>query len=129
MLTAADRFIRHPAPFDREFRTKDPAPLFRREFSVGDGLLEATLSLCALGIGEGFSQEMKNVSKEMQDEIPTLDVGAVNYGSGSTGGGILDFNTLVNAFKTALEDMTVELDDREVGKFVKKTVSAAIYYS
>lgn len=83
----------------------------------------------ALGIGEGFSQEMKNVSREMQDEIPTLEAGAVNYGSGSTGGSILDFNTLVNAFKTALGDMTVELDDREVGKFVKKTVSTAIYYS
>ena len=83
----------------------------------------------ALGIEEGFSREMAQVSKDMQAEIPTLEAGAINYGSSTAGVGSLDFNTLVRAFKEALGDMTVELDDREVGKFVSKTVSTAIYYS
>ena len=96
-----------------------PSSLFRDQ--VGKNI--------ALGIEEGFSREMKNVSQEMQNEIPTLDVGAVNYGSVSTGAGSLDLNTLVRAFKEALGDMAVELDDREVGKFINKTVSTAIYYS
>ena len=54
MLTADDQFIRHPAPFDPAFRAEDPAPMFRRTFEVSAGLLEATLSLCALGSGEVF---------------------------------------------------------------------------
>ena len=83
----------------------------------------------ALGIEEGFSREMAQVSKDMQSEIPTLNAGEINYGSSTAGVGSLDFNTLVRAFKEALGDMTVELDDREVGKFVSKTVSTAIYYS
>ena len=83
----------------------------------------------ALGIGEGFAQEMSQVSKEMQDEIPTLDVGGVNYGSSSLGGvgGSLDYYSMISAFKEALGQMTVELDDKQVGKFVTKTVSSAIY--
>lgn len=83
----------------------------------------------ALGIEEGFSREMAQVSKDMQAEIPTLNAGEINYGSSTAGVGALDFNTLVRAFKEALGDMTVELDDREVGKFVSKTVATAIYYS
>lgn len=81
------------------------------------------------GISKGFSEEMAKVSKDMQAEIPTLNAGEVNYGSSTAGAGALDFNLLVRAFKEALGDMTVELDDREVGKFVQKTVSTAIYYS
>ena len=83
----------------------------------------------ALGIGEGFTDEMAQVSKDMQDQMPTLEAGAINYGSGTAGAGALDFNLLVRAFKEALGDMTVELDDREVGKFITKTVSTAIYYN
>jgi phage-related protein len=83
----------------------------------------------ALGIGEGFSDEMENVSKQMQDEIPILDVDdpSFNGGSGGVGGGALNYQAMVNAFKEALGQMTVELDDRQVGKFVKKTVEQAIY--
>jgi phage-related protein len=38
-----------------------------------------------------------------------------------------DYNNLVSAFKTALTQVKVELDDDEVGSFVTKTVSNAIY--
>ena len=34
---------------------------------------------------------------------------------------------VVDAFKEALSQMTVELDDDQVGKFVVKTVENAIY--
>ena len=37
------------------------------------------------------------------------------------------FNMVVDAFKEALSQMTVELDDDQVGKFVVKTVENAIY--
>ena len=37
------------------------------------------------------------------------------------------FNMVVDAFKEALSQMTVELDDDQVGKFVVKTVEDAIY--
>ena len=81
----------------------------------------------ALGIGEGFSEEMAQISKDMQDEIPTLDVGDISYNSGSSLGGALNYQAMIDAFKEALGQMTVELDDKQVGKFVKKTVSNAIY--
>ncbi|MBE6560173.1 MAG: hypothetical protein E7662_03525 [Ruminococcaceae bacterium] len=46
------RYIKHPAPFVREFRTEAPAPMFRRHFSVDDGLTEAKLFLTAAGIAD-----------------------------------------------------------------------------
>ena len=38
-----------------------------------------------------------------------------------------NFNSLVEAFKLALSDMKVELNDEEMGRFVDKTVANAIY--
>ncbi len=100
------------------FGISSPSKVFRDE--VGKNL--------ALGLGDGFSEEMVAVSKEMQDSIPTsFDVGAeVESSSGYVGGG-LDYFSLVNAFKEALGDMDVTLDDQKVGKFVQKTVTDAIY--
>ena len=37
------------------------------------------------------------------------------------------YNELVNAFKDALSQMKVTLDDEELGNFVEKTVADAIY--
>ena len=99
------------------FGIASPSKLFENE--VGKYLAE--------GIGVGFEDEMRSVSEDMQDAIPTsFDVGTNVNASGSLGGG-LDYFSLVNAFKTALEDMTVELDDVTVGKFIQKTVTDAIY--
>ena len=99
------------------FGINSPSRLFEDE--VGQYL--------AQGIGVGFEDEMRSVSEDMQNAIPTsFDVGTNVNASGSIGGG-LDYYTLVNAFKTALEDMTVELDDVTVGKIITKTVANAIY--
>ena len=94
-----------------------PSSLFRDQ--VGKNI--------ALGIGEGFSDEMKNVAQDMQDEIPLLDAGGANYGGSGIGSGALNYQAMVNAFKEALQEVEVVLDDRQVGKFVKKTVENAIY--
>ena len=47
-------FISHPAPYTYEYLTEEPAPLFRRRFTVREGIDTARLSVCALGLGEIF---------------------------------------------------------------------------
>ena len=83
----------------------------------------------ALGIGVGFSKEMSRVSDEMKSAIPTsFDIDtATNVRGGYSFGGSYSFNELVSALKEALTGVDVELDDIKVGKFVKKTVTDAIY--
>ena len=79
----------------------------------------------AQGYGVGFTNEMKQVAYDMKNAIPT-DLGQSNNA-------ILDSNTtasqldIISAFKTALSQMKIELDDHEVGAFVDKTVANAIY--
>ena len=97
-----------------------PSTLFRDQ--VGKNI--------ALGLGEGFTDEMQNVASEMQNAIPTnFDInGSYNGLNGSNSINTLsNYNSLVEAFTEALEGMKIELDDEEVGSFVKKTVENAIY--
>lgn len=86
----------------------------------------------ALGIGQGFTDEMKNVSRQMQSAIPTnfdTDVGLnTNTSLGSSGAyNNYNYNMMLNAFQEALGSMKIELDDEVAGKFVKDTVATAIY--
>ena len=86
----------------------------------------------ALGIGEGFSDEMKNVTAEMQDAIPTDFDTTVNgsYNGLNTSSNIDykdNYNSLVESFKQALSEMKIELDDENMGKFIDKTVARTIY--
>ena len=99
------------------FGIASPSKLFRDE--IGENL--------ALGIGEGFSDEMKNVSRQMSDSIPksfdvdtNLNVNGAKYSSG----GYLD---MVTAFKQALSEVKIVLDDEVAGEFVDKTVTRIIY--
>ena len=101
---------------------KSPSRVFKEQ--VGKNI--------ALGIGEGFTDEMKAVTREMQDALPTLEVedpnfnfsGATNFGGA---GDSVGFASMVAAFKEALSEVNIELDDQKVGKFVTKTVTKAIY--
>lgn len=82
----------------------------------------------AEGLGLGFTQEMRDVNKDINNALP--DFSGVSTATSSdnfktTGG--LDYYTMVSAFKEALESVNVELDYQKVGKFVKKTVTQAIY--
>ena len=97
------------------FGIHSPSKLFKEQ--IGENL--------ALGIGEGFSDEMDDVSRMMADSIPqSFDlepkVTGARYGNTAE----LD---MISAFKTALSQMKVYLDDEEVGTFVENTVARAIY--
>lgn len=80
----------------------------------------------ALGIGEGFMDEMAIVSREMQGAIPTdFDM---NVTSGAQrASAVSGYDAMVAAFKDALSQMKIELDDDEVGRFIDKTVTRLVY--
>lgn len=104
------------------FGIASPSKLFRDE--IGANL--------ALGIGEGFSDEMKNVEQEMKNALPTsfdVDTNLNNRNNSLNGSDInsITYFDAVNAFKDALSDMTIELDNENMGRFVRKTVTKAIY--
>lgn len=89
----------------------------------------------AQGIGVGFEDEMGNVSKQMQDAMPSPDAFAQSYNLGtvsaaqtaSTGYGYGSQANIVDAIVDALQNVRVVLDDEVAGRFVTKTVTAAIY--
>lgn len=98
----------------RLFGIHSPSTLFRDE--IGENL--------ALGIGEGFSDEMEDVSRMMADSIPTsFDINSPTI----NGARYTESLDMISAFKEALSQMTVIMDDEQFGKFVEQTVSRAIY--
>lgn len=80
----------------------------------------------ALGVGEGFENEMRQVTADMQDAIPTSFDTDLNVGSNVTTG-TNNYFSVVDAFKEALSEMKIELDDETVGRFVETTVSNAVF--
>ena len=98
------------------FGIHSPSTVFRDQ--IGKNL--------ALGIGEGFEDEMKEVTNEMQNAIPTSFDTDLNVGSNSVAGGS-NYYSMVDAFKEALSEMKIELDDEVAGRFVETTVTNAIY--
>lgn len=97
----------------------------------------------AQGIGVGFTDEMGAVEKEMANAIPIESLvtqvdsamRGLNYGINSSVNPQINpnitfdqnYQLMANAMKDALSDMEVSLDDREVGKFVTKTITEEIY--
>ena len=98
------------------FGIHSPSTVFRDE--VGKNL--------ALGIGEGFEDEMKEVTQDMQSAIPNSFDTDLNVGS-SIASGSSSYYNMVDAFKEALSEMKIELDDEVAGRFVETTVTNAIY--
>ena len=95
------------------FGINSPSRLFRDE--IGENL--------ALGIGEGFTNQMKNVSSDMADAIPkSFDVETSIKGSAQNN----PFD-MVGAFKQALSEVKIVLDDQVAGEFVDKTVTKLVY--
>lgn len=97
------------------FGIKSPSRLFKDE--IGNNL--------ALGIGEGFTDTMKNVTRDMTQAIPTEFDTSVRLNGGDEP--TLSFGAMVLAFKQALKEMKIELDDREVGNFVTRTVEREVF--
>lgn len=107
------------------FGIHSPSRLMRDE--VGKYLAE--------GIGVGFEDEMGAVSKQMIDAMPSADAFAQTYNLGtvsaaqsaSNGYGYGSQANIVDAIVEALKNVRVVLDDEVAGRFVTKTVTAAIY--
>ena len=79
----------------------------------------------ALGIGEGFGKTMSDVTRDMESSIPTEFDTNVNMKSSSSVG--TGYDNMVNAFKKALTDVKVVMNDREMGSFVEDTMERVVY--
>ena len=79
----------------------------------------------ALGVGEGFEQTMSGVTERMASAIPTdFDI-STKVNAGATGA--KSFANMVEAFKQALKEVNIVLDDEVAGKFVTDTVEKVVY--
>ena len=98
------------------FGIHSPSTVFRDE--VGKNL--------ALGLGEGFSDTMDDVTADMQGAIPTEFDTSVNMkGATSSYGSNHDY--LITAFKEALKAVRVVMNNREMGAFIVETVEREVY--
>jgi phage-related protein len=98
------------------FGINSPSRLFKDQ--IGTNL--------ALGIGEGFTDTMSDVTTDMQDALPTeFDTSVTMNGSSSSYGSNYDY--LVTAFKEALKDVKVTMNNREMGAFIVSTVEREVY--
>lgn len=95
----------------------------------------------ALGLGEGFTDTMDNVSKDMGNAVPTnfeaglnVNVGDamptdfdtnMNVNASSSYGSNYDY--MVSAFKQALQEVKVVMNNREMGAFVTDTIERVVY--
>jgi phage-related protein len=101
------------------FGIHSPSTVFRDE--VGTNL--------ALGLGEGFTNSMGSITKDMQNSIPTeFDTNAtINGISSNVPSSSNNYANMVTAFKEALSKMKIELDDEVAGRFVENTVTDLLY--
>lgn len=97
------------------FGIHSPSTVFRDE--IGKNL--------ALGVGEGFGATMREVSADMQGAIPTEFDTSINMSASTNSGASYEY--LVRAFKDALKDVKVVMNNREMGAFVIKTVERTVY--
>ena len=71
---------------------------------------------------------IKRVAEELSDfMLPIGGLSGTLNALSNPSAADYNYNRMVDAFKDALSQMTVELDDDQVGKFVIKTVENAIY--
>lgn len=101
------------------FGIHSPSTVFKDE--VGKNL--------ALGVGEGFADTMADVSADMQSAIPTefnADINT-NMKLGSATSMMLTYDMMVSAFKQALSEVKVVMDDREMGGFVTNTIERVVF--
>lgn len=95
---------------------KSPSKVFKEQVGVN----------MAKGIGLGFEDEMGRVASQMQNAIPTSFDTNVTVGQNRSGG--VGFAVdMVSAFKEALYQVKIEMDDEQMGKFIDKTVTRLVY--
>ena len=110
------------------FSRPDEGPLREYEKWMPDFIQGLTTSL------DKASPELINQVKQLSNDMsnamhPDMAFNGAYSNETSTNGinTLTNYNSLVEAFTEALEGMKIELDDEEVGSFVKKTVENAIY--
>ena len=82
------------------------------------------------GIGEGIEDGVPQALKDVDVAMKALNSGieaSVNPTINPSISYDTNYNMMARAVKEALQGMTVELDDNEVGKFVVKTVAEEVY--
>jgi len=101
------------------FGINSPSKLF--EDQIGKNL--------ALGIGEGFTEEMDSVASDINNAIPTeFDLGvSTNYNNLPTSDNGFTKELLVDAFKEALSGMTFKAFDETFGELVIENVEKVVY--
>ena len=101
------------------FGIHSPSTVFRDQ--IGSNM--------ALGIGEGFEDEMSNVSDMMEKAIPTdFDVGVnTNYNNIGMEDNTYQKDLMVEAFKEALNGMTFKAFDETFGELVIDKVEKVVY--
>lgn len=101
------------------FGIHSPSTVFKDE--VGKNL--------ALGVGEGFADTMADVSADMQSAIPTeFDANiSTNLNAVSGHSPMSTYDMMVSAFKQALTEVKVVMDDREMGGFVTNTIERVVF--
>ena len=79
---------------------------------------------------EGLSDSLRKASPELISQTEALANGmsdAFNVNGGISASGGRSYNAMVEAFKDALSQVKIEMDDEEMGHFVDKTVTKLIY--
>ena len=79
---------------------------------------------------EGLSDSLRKASPELINQTEALANGmsdAFNVNGGISASGGRNYNSMVEAFKDALSQVKVVMDDEEMGHFVDKTVTKLIY--
>lgn len=80
----------------------------------------------------GLADELASVSKVMASAMPSDMTGKMGYAAAQNGAATyqnegMTPDKMVSAFKDALSQMKIELDDDEVGRFVDRTVTRLVY--
>lgn len=79
---------------------------------------------------EGLSDSLRKASPELISQTEALASGmsdAFNVNGSVSASGGRSYNAMVDAFKDALSQVKIEMDDEEMGHFVDKTVTKLIY--
>lgn len=84
------------------------------------GLLEGNGAEAVVPL-EQNTKWIKRVANELRNSIPAVDSNRIGTTQTDT------YNNMVDAFKEALTQVKIILDDEAAGKFVEKTVARAIY--
>lgn len=101
------------------FGIHSPSTVFKEQ--VGKNL--------ALGLGEGFADTMADVSADMQNAIPNEFDTDINAKFNAVGGHSTTstYDMMVSAFKQALTEVKVVMNNREMGEFVTDTIERVVF--